>query len=41
MKEGGGIYHFFLSSITDPGVKDDDELANFPKLPVDVLESDR
>lgn len=32
---------FLLSSITDPGVKDDDELANFPKLPVDALESDR
>lgn len=30
-----------LSSITDPGVKDDDELANFPKLPVDALESDK
>lgn len=32
---------FLLSSITDQGVKDDDELANFPKLPVDALESDK
>lgn len=32
---------FLLSSITDLGVKDDDELANFPKLPVDALESDK
>lgn len=30
-----------LSSITDQGMKDDDELANFPKLPVDALESDK
>lgn len=30
-----------LFSITDPRVKDDDELANFPKLPVDALESDK
>lgn len=30
-----------LSSITDQGVKDDDELANFAKLPVDALESDK
>lgn len=30
-----------LFSITDPGVKDDDDLANFPKLPVDALESDK
>lgn len=32
---------FLLFSITDLGVKDDDELANFPKLPVDALESDK
>lgn len=30
-----------LSSITDQGMRNDDKLANFPKLPVDALESDK
>lgn len=39
--EERGHLSSFLSSITDQPVKDDDELANFPKLPVDALESDK
>lgn len=39
--EGQRHLSFLLFSITDLGVKDDDELANFPKLPVDALESDK
>lgn len=30
-----------LSPITDQGMRNDDKLANFPKLPVDALESDK
>lgn len=32
---------FLFPSITDQGMKDDDELANVPKLPVDALEREK